>query len=286
MTSIFLSHSWTDKFFAKKLAEKLAEYGIEVWIDEAEIRVGESIIQKISDAIKKTDYVAVILSHNSVDSEWVQKELSLAISREIAEEKVKVLPILLEKCSIPEFLKDKLYADFTDREKFDESFSKLLHAIGISETAVPVIEESKIEPAVPIRPNSALVLFDDIKIIRVDKIKTHRPDSGKNLYHVYFKLSDIPPKEWVQIFDEERRFARHSVWRNAWIENDYIIVHCGLDEVEKYHFKDLKQDTAITNKKYRNYLYQILDNQEKKQRKELKEREDIDKALDGLDFRP
>lgn len=284
MTSIFLSHSWNDKFFARKLAERLREYGIKVWIDEAEIRVGDSIIRKISDAIKETDYVAVILSHNSVNSEWVQKELALAISREIAEEKIKVLPILLEKCPIPEYLKDKLYADFTDREKFDASFSKLLYAIGISETVFPVVEESETELTVPSRPNQALTLFDDIKITGVDKNRTHRPDSGKSLYHVYFTLSGTPPKEWVQIFNEERRFVRHSVWRDAWIENNYIIVHCCLDEVEKYHLRDLRQDTANTNKKYRDYLYQLTDDQQKKQRRELKELEDIDKALDGLVF--
>ena len=77
MPSIFLCHSWNDKFFVRKLAEKLEEAGIKVWIDEAELKVGDSLIHKISEAVVQADYVGVILSHSSVSSIWVQKELGL-----------------------------------------------------------------------------------------------------------------------------------------------------------------------------------------------------------------
>jgi len=38
MPKVFLSHSWKDKAFARKLAEQLRLNGVEVWIDEAEPR--------------------------------------------------------------------------------------------------------------------------------------------------------------------------------------------------------------------------------------------------------
>jgi hypothetical protein len=38
---LFLSHSWKDKFFVNKLAEQLAARGVEVWVDSAELRVGD-----------------------------------------------------------------------------------------------------------------------------------------------------------------------------------------------------------------------------------------------------
>lgn len=142
MPSIFLSHSWEDKLFARKLANKLRENGIGVWLDEAELRIGDSLIQKISEAIKKTDYVAAVLSRNSVSSPWVQKELALAMSEEIAGRKVKVLPILLEKCELPEFLRDKLYADFTKPENFDTQFLRLLHAVSVSGLPPRLSEQS------------------------------------------------------------------------------------------------------------------------------------------------
>lgn len=96
MTTLFLSHSSKDKFFVRKLAEKLIEYGVKVWIDEAEIKVGDSLLEKISAGVKDSDYLVVVLSHNSIESNWVQKELQMAMGREILGTKV-ILPLLIEK---------------------------------------------------------------------------------------------------------------------------------------------------------------------------------------------
>ena len=132
MPSVFLSHSSKDKFFARKIAETLSSYGVTVWIDEAEIKIGDSFLDKISKAIDAVDYVAVLLSHNSVQSKWVQKELQIAMTKEIGEKTVIVLPILIEQCPLPPYLSDKLYADFTNAENFEASLSKLLHALGVA----------------------------------------------------------------------------------------------------------------------------------------------------------
>ena len=107
MGSIFLSHSSKDKFFVRELAERLRGYGVKVWLDEAEIKVGESLSTKIGKAIDENDYVGVVLSQNSINSEWVQRELQVAIHKEFSKKQVVVLPMLLEKVEIPPFLRDK-----------------------------------------------------------------------------------------------------------------------------------------------------------------------------------
>jgi len=56
MPSIFMPHSSKDKFFVRQLASRLKMKGVQVWIDEAEINVGESLLEKIGDAIRDTDY--------------------------------------------------------------------------------------------------------------------------------------------------------------------------------------------------------------------------------------
>ena len=38
-----------------------------LWLDERELQVGDSIVQGISDGLKDTDYVMVVLSKASVD---------------------------------------------------------------------------------------------------------------------------------------------------------------------------------------------------------------------------
>jgi TIR domain-containing protein len=77
---LFISHSWKDKFFVNKLAEQLAARGVDVWVDGAELKIGDSLFQSISQAIAACDYFAIILSHNSVSSGWVQRELQLAMN--------------------------------------------------------------------------------------------------------------------------------------------------------------------------------------------------------------
>lgn len=73
MSSVFLSHSHQDKPFARRLTADLRHAGHIVWIDEAEILVGDSLIEKIRDGIGSVDYVAAILSRSSIDSEWVKR---------------------------------------------------------------------------------------------------------------------------------------------------------------------------------------------------------------------
>lgn len=74
--SVFISHSWSDKPLARKLAETLRDLEISVWLDEAEIKLGDSLIEKIRLGIDSVDFVIALISKNSVSSEWVKKNLT------------------------------------------------------------------------------------------------------------------------------------------------------------------------------------------------------------------
>ena len=129
MPSIFLSHNVKDKPFARRLAKELLSNGVQVWIDEAEMKVGDSLIRKISEGIAGADSVGVVLSPYSVESRWVQKEVEVAATIEVDGRSLTVIPILYKDCEIPLFLRDKLYADFRHRSMFQPSLVKLLDAI-------------------------------------------------------------------------------------------------------------------------------------------------------------
>ncbi len=131
MPSVFLSHSHADKPFAERLATDFEKYGVKVWIDQAEIKVGDSLIKKISEGIDSMDYVAVLLSPASVNSSWVEKEVAIAMTQEIEGRKVKVLPLLIAECRIPVFLKDKLWADFRDEKQYYSALKSTLECLGI-----------------------------------------------------------------------------------------------------------------------------------------------------------
>ena len=127
-STLFLSYSNKDSTFAKQLASDLKNSGIKVWIDMWEINVGDSIIEKISKAIQENDYIGIILSQHSCWSPWVTKELALAMTKELEQKRVVVLPLLAKKCEIPPMLKDKHYINFVKNyhNALDELTSKLM----------------------------------------------------------------------------------------------------------------------------------------------------------------
>jgi len=81
------------------------------------------------------------LSATSINSEWVERELRVALHREFRERKVVVLPILLHKIPMPPFLRDKNYADFSDPAKFEDGFRRLLIAIGVSQEHLSLLQK-------------------------------------------------------------------------------------------------------------------------------------------------
>lgn len=127
---IFLSHTSDDKPFVRKLKNDLERHGVtKVWLDEAEIQIGDSLIKKIEEGLKMTKYIGVVLSPRSIKSKWVEKELDVAMNREIGSGEVVVLPLVIEECILPTFLEGKLYADFYSPEKYEDSLQKLLRRL-------------------------------------------------------------------------------------------------------------------------------------------------------------
>lgn len=126
---VFLCHSSSDKPFARRLAMDLVRNGVTVWIDEAEIGIGDSLIAKVESGISGSKYLIIVLSQNSITSSWCTDELGMAMSGEIAQRGINVLPILIEDCEIPEALKEKRYADFRDANKFDSAVAQLCEVI-------------------------------------------------------------------------------------------------------------------------------------------------------------
>lgn len=108
---VFICHASEDKGLARELASAMKRLGADVWFDEWEIRVGDSIVQKIDKALGVISHLIILLSENSVNKPWVQKELSSALMRQLSQKCVTVLPVRLDDCAIPPILADIKYAD-------------------------------------------------------------------------------------------------------------------------------------------------------------------------------
>ncbi len=125
--AIFISYSHTDKDFVDELAAHLVSKKAHVWLDRWELCVGDSLVDRIQEAMDDAHAIIVVLSSASVQSEWCRRELSSGILRELESREVLVLPVLKEKCDIPLFLRGKVYADF--RHTFEQGFKDVLEAL-------------------------------------------------------------------------------------------------------------------------------------------------------------
>ena len=127
MAHVFLSHSSKDKPFVRRLAADIEAAGHTTWLDERDIKAGQDIIGSISAGISTADCLVVVLSSAAVQSGWVDKEWKIKVWEEIQARDTKVVPILLEKCEIPEFLRTKKYANFTG--EYERGISEILDAL-------------------------------------------------------------------------------------------------------------------------------------------------------------
>lgn len=121
--SIFISYSHVNEEIVEKISSYLVNNNTYIWLDKWELNLGDSLIEKIQEAITECSALLVMLSKESVESTWCKKELSSGIIRELEEKRVVVIPVILDDCKIPLFLRDKLYADF--RGDFDKAITKL-----------------------------------------------------------------------------------------------------------------------------------------------------------------
>ncbi len=59
---VFLGYSHADKAIANRLAAELARHNTHVWVDTWELNVGDSIINRIQEAINESSALPVVLS--------------------------------------------------------------------------------------------------------------------------------------------------------------------------------------------------------------------------------
>ncbi len=93
--SCFISHSSKDQTFADKLYHAMIEAKVRVWYAPEDMRGGRKSHEQIDQAIWHHDKLLIVLSAQSIDSEWVRLELRWARKKEIETGKRVLFPIRL-----------------------------------------------------------------------------------------------------------------------------------------------------------------------------------------------
>jgi len=116
---VFISHASEDKdAVATPLAEALGRAGLMVWLDKHELRIGDSLREKIDEGLAKSCFGAVVLSRSFLAKQWPTRELNGLMAREEAGHKV-ILPVWhqIDKLTLVEYspiLADRLAGNTAD----------------------------------------------------------------------------------------------------------------------------------------------------------------------------
>jgi hypothetical protein len=91
---VFISHAGEDKpDVARPLADALTRLGWKVWLDELELKIGDSLSRQIDAALARSRFGVVVLSPAFFAKEWPQRELAGLAARELATGAKVILPV-------------------------------------------------------------------------------------------------------------------------------------------------------------------------------------------------
>jgi hypothetical protein len=115
---VFLSHNRQDKDLARRLGAQMRLAGADVWFDEWEIRAGDSIPGKVNEGLAAVDTVLLLVWSVDADrSEWVRAEFETAITQGMADETLRVIPVILDDTALPPLLTRIRWVDLQDGDE-------------------------------------------------------------------------------------------------------------------------------------------------------------------------
>jgi uncharacterized protein YjbI with pentapeptide repeats len=80
--SCFISYSSQNEDFARKLYNDLQESGVRCWFASEDLKIGAKLRYAIDEAIRFRDKLLIVLSENSIGSDWVETEVETAFEEE------------------------------------------------------------------------------------------------------------------------------------------------------------------------------------------------------------
>ena len=89
---IFISYSWSDWDNVQKIVRRFNSQKLPVWIDYENIDLSKPIENQILSAIKRCHFFLMIISENSIKSDWVRFEFHFA-QKIKPQERIFIYPI-------------------------------------------------------------------------------------------------------------------------------------------------------------------------------------------------
>ena len=121
---VFITYDHNDREFALALSDYLSINQTIVYDENQIVKAGDSFNENLKESIVNSDSLIIVLSENLVFSDFLKKEISLAVK-----ENKKIIPVIKDNTAIPSFLSNYKPANFKRSYNGSPEFRHLLSAI-------------------------------------------------------------------------------------------------------------------------------------------------------------
>jgi hypothetical protein len=139
--SCFISYSSKEEEFARRLHADLQDKGIRCWFAPENMKIGDRIRTKIDEVIRLHEKLLLVLSANSINSDWVEKEVETAFEKERETESTVLFPVRLDDAVLEskagwaaDIKRARHIGDFRrwkDHDGYRRAFERLLHDLKV-----------------------------------------------------------------------------------------------------------------------------------------------------------
>lgn len=274
---VFLSHASEDKArFVVDFARRLRENGVDAWLDQWEMKPGDSLVDKIfEEGLKEARAVVIVLSATSIQKPWVREELNASVVNRISRG-TKLIPVVIDNCEVPESLRSTVWQRVDDLDNYGEGLQRILSvifdvddkpAIGTPPARftgpAPLIAGlSRVDDLV-LRVIARLVIDGDMGLVEWDRLRQE------------LSLKDVPQQELLDSLDilEQHYFIKIGRVLGAPLSH-VVLTAFGFQQYAEAYVDDY-QDTV-------NQIAAFLVNENVRQNDELASR--VKKPVPFIDF--
>ncbi|PWQ93393.1 CHAT domain-containing protein [Leucothrix arctica] len=132
---VFLSHASQDDGFVRLLRKKLEDHRINVWADSRNLRGGDKLSPEIETAIRTASNFLVVISPNTINSDWVFDEIKIAEQVEKENPDYRAIPLMLpgiKPAALKRYFSEEPAGEIIETEvgKLDEQLPHIMAALG------------------------------------------------------------------------------------------------------------------------------------------------------------
>ena len=126
----FISYSHKDSVWVRgTLLPRLEREGLRVCIDYRDFEIGVPSLVNMEKAVEQSRKTLLVLTPNWIASDWTAFEALLIQTDDPIGRGQRILPLMVQSCSLPDRLRIFSYLDLTDTADFDFQMQRLVAAI-------------------------------------------------------------------------------------------------------------------------------------------------------------